>query len=125
MLALLPRYFVSIPVSTIANAEEDTYSLSQSIPSTNDPNISISKPRSKWIFYEHVLSEDDADIPSPMAVQSRKVVKPAGAQLTSTANWQFYVAYFLLAFVRLHFALSNSYIHPDEHFQGPEVVVGM
>jgi len=26
--------------------------------------------------------------------------------------------------IRLHFALSNSYIHPDEHFQGPEVVVG-
>jgi phosphatidylinositol glycan class Z len=29
-----------------------------------------------------------------------------------------------LAIIRLHFALSNSYIHPDEHFQGPEVVVG-
>jgi len=30
---------------------------------------------------------------------------------------------FLLA-VRLYFALSPSYIHPDEHFQGPEVITG-
>ena len=28
---------------------------------------------------------------------------------------------FLLA-VRLYFALQPSYIHPDEHFQGPEVM---
>ncbi|KAL7276881.1 alpha 1,2 mannosyltransferase [Rhizina undulata] len=32
--------------------------------------------------------------------------------------------YFLLVFVRLYFALSPSYIHPDEHFQGPEVIAG-
>jgi hypothetical protein len=25
----------------------------------------------------------------------------------------------------LYLALSPSYIHPDEHFQGPEVVAGM
>ncbi|KAI5790226.1 Alg9-like mannosyltransferase family-domain-containing protein [Geopyxis carbonaria] len=30
---------------------------------------------------------------------------------------------FLLA-VRLYFALQPSYIHPDEHFQGPEVIAG-
>ncbi|KAF2719879.1 glycosyltransferase family 22 protein [Polychaeton citri CBS 116435] len=32
--------------------------------------------------------------------------------------------YLLLALVRLYFALSPSYIHPDEHFQGPEVIAG-
>jgi phosphatidylinositol glycan class Z len=33
--------------------------------------------------------------------------------------------YLLLVIVRLYFALSPSYIHPDEHFQGPEVIAGM
>ena len=33
--------------------------------------------------------------------------------------------YLALAVVRLFFALSSSYIHPDEHFQGPEVVAGL
>ena len=33
--------------------------------------------------------------------------------------------YFLLVLVRLYFALSPSYIHPDEHFQSPEVIAGM
>jgi hypothetical protein len=33
--------------------------------------------------------------------------------------------YLLLVVVRLYFALSPSYIHPDEHFQGPEVIAGM
>ncbi|MCJ1393051.1 alpha 1,2 mannosyltransferase [Xylographa bjoerkii] len=32
--------------------------------------------------------------------------------------------YLLLGLVRLYFALSASYIHPDENFQGPEVVAG-
>ncbi|MCJ1322987.1 alpha 1,2 mannosyltransferase [Xylographa vitiligo] len=32
--------------------------------------------------------------------------------------------YLLLGLVRLYFALSPSYIHPDENFQGPEVVAG-
>ena len=32
--------------------------------------------------------------------------------------------YFILILVRLYFALSPSYIHPDEHFQGPEVIAG-
>ena len=32
--------------------------------------------------------------------------------------------YLALILVRLYFALSPSYIHPDEHFQGPEVVAG-
>ncbi|KAF2231931.1 glycosyltransferase family 22 protein [Viridothelium virens] len=31
-------------------------------------------------------------------------------------------AYLLLVAVRLYFALSPSYLHPDEHFQGPEVI---
>ncbi|KAG2008273.1 GPI mannosyltransferase 4 [Coprinopsis cinerea AmutBmut pab1-1] len=34
------------------------------------------------------------------------------------------IAYVLLLPVRFYFALSTSYIHPDEHFQGPEVVAG-
>lgn len=32
--------------------------------------------------------------------------------------------YLLLVVVRLWFALSPSYIHPDEHFQGPEIIAG-
>jgi phosphatidylinositol glycan class Z len=32
--------------------------------------------------------------------------------------------YFGLVLVRLYFALSPSYIHPDEHLQGPEVLTG-
>ena len=34
-------------------------------------------------------------------------------------------AYLLLILVRLYFAFSPSYIHPDENFQGPEVIAGM
>ena len=33
--------------------------------------------------------------------------------------------YLLLVLVRLYFAFSPSYIHPDENFQGPEVIAGM
>lgn len=33
-------------------------------------------------------------------------------------------AYLLLVLVRLWFALSPSYLHPDENFQGPEVIAG-
>ena len=33
--------------------------------------------------------------------------------------------YLALAVIRLYLALSPSYIHPDEHFQGPEVVAGI
>lgn len=33
--------------------------------------------------------------------------------------------YLLLLAVRIYFALSPSYIHPDENFQGPEVIAGM
>ncbi|KAF8475728.1 Alg9-like mannosyltransferase family-domain-containing protein [Kalaharituber pfeilii] len=32
--------------------------------------------------------------------------------------------YLLLLATRVYFALSPSYIHPDEHFQGPEVIAG-
>jgi hypothetical protein len=34
-------------------------------------------------------------------------------------------AYLFLVLIRLYFALSPSYIHPDENFQGPEVISGM
>lgn len=30
----------------------------------------------------------------------------------------------LLLLVRLYLALSPSYLHPDENFQGPEVIAG-
>ena len=33
--------------------------------------------------------------------------------------------YLLLLAVRIYFALAPSYIHPDENFQGPEVIAGM
>lgn len=33
--------------------------------------------------------------------------------------------YLLLLAVRCYFAISPSYIHPDENFQGPEVIAGM
>lgn len=33
--------------------------------------------------------------------------------------------YLLLVAIRLWFALSPSYLHPDENFQGPEVIAGM
>lgn len=33
--------------------------------------------------------------------------------------------YLLLLAVRFYFAISPSYIHPDENFQGPEVIAGM
>lgn len=32
--------------------------------------------------------------------------------------------YLALLVVRVYFALSPSYIHPDENFQGPEVAAG-
>jgi hypothetical protein len=32
--------------------------------------------------------------------------------------------YIFLVLVRLWFALSPSYLHPDENFQGPEVIAG-
>jgi hypothetical protein len=32
--------------------------------------------------------------------------------------------YLTLLLVRLYFALTPSYIHPDENFQGPEVIAG-
>jgi GPI mannosyltransferase 4 len=30
----------------------------------------------------------------------------------------------LLLLVRIYFALAPSYLHPDENFQGPEVIAG-
>ena len=33
--------------------------------------------------------------------------------------------YLILVGIRLYCALSPSYIHPDENFQGPELVAGM
>ena len=32
--------------------------------------------------------------------------------------------YLLLLVIRFYFAISPSYIHPDENFQGPEIVTG-
>jgi len=30
----------------------------------------------------------------------------------------------LLSLIRIYFALSPSYLHPDENFQGPEIIAG-
>jgi phosphatidylinositol glycan class Z len=43
--------------------------------------------------------------------------------LTAGIMWR--RVYFLLILVRIYFALSPSYLHPDENFQGPEVIAGM
>lgn len=32
--------------------------------------------------------------------------------------------YLVLLLIRVYFALSPSYLHPDENFQGPEVFAG-
>jgi phosphatidylinositol glycan class Z len=32
--------------------------------------------------------------------------------------------YLLLLLVRIYFAFAPSYLHPDENFQGPEVLAG-
>lgn len=32
--------------------------------------------------------------------------------------------YLLLLLIRVYFALSPSYLHPDENFQGPEIFAG-
>ncbi|KAK9466002.1 Alg9-like mannosyltransferase family-domain-containing protein [Lipomyces arxii] len=37
-------------------------------------------------------------------------------------NWR--LRYLVFLCIRLYFTLSPSYIHPDEHFQGPEVLAG-
>ena len=45
---------------------------------------------------------------------------------TVTANksmWR--LVYLFLLFVRVYFAVSPSYLHPDEIFQGPEPLAGM
>lgn len=34
------------------------------------------------------------------------------------------ILYLMLVLMRIYFALRPSYLHPDEHFQGPEVVAG-
>ena len=62
---------------------------------------------------------------SEMANQSIKRSKSTDTNLPFTEQFQFLVIYSLLVAVRLHFAFGTSYIHPDEHFQGPEVVVGI
>ena len=97
----------------------------RSEPPLDPQSSNISRKLHKWNATERCLSEDEASRLSDMAVQSRKVSKPGDANLQSTEQWRFLVVFSFLAIVRLHFALSNSYIHPDEHFQGPEVVVGM
>jgi len=67
-----------------------------------------------------------------MAVQSRNLANAAdtpssssAATLLSPEQRQFVLLFSIFAAIRLHFAWSNSYIHPDEHFQGPEVIMGM
>ncbi|KAK9456372.1 Alg9-like mannosyltransferase family-domain-containing protein [Dipodascopsis uninucleata] len=37
-------------------------------------------------------------------------------------SWR--LTYLILLIIRLYYTISPSYIHPDEHFQGPEVLAG-
>jgi hypothetical protein len=61
--------------------------------------------------------DNDSDAPAhPRAPLTRRI-PPADTM------WR--RVYFLLLLVRIYFALSPSYLHPDENFQGPEVVAGM
>jgi hypothetical protein len=71
-----------------------------------------------------VLNDDDED--------ATKIVIPSFAlssDLTGTFEeiqdtmWR--RIYLLLVLVRLYFALQPSYLHPDENFQGPEIIAGM
>jgi hypothetical protein len=89
-------------------------------------NYPTPRARHQWNVNVRSVSEDEAGSPSDMAVQSRTLGKTADAtHLPSAEQRHFLVVFSVLAIIRLHFALSNSYIHPDEHFQGPEVVVGL
>ena len=84
-----------------------------------------SNPETKWLANGDIVLEDEAHPTSDMAAQKHKLNKAADAKLPSSRQRRFLFAFFVLAVIRLHFALSSSYIHPDEHFQGPEVVVGI
>ena len=44
---------------------------------------------------------------------------------TDSAARMLRAVYLFFVLVRLYFALSPSYIHPDEHFQGPEIISGI
>jgi hypothetical protein len=42
--------------------------------------------------------------------------------IANKSMWR--LLYLFLLFIRVYFALSPSYLHPDEIFQGPEVIAG-
>jgi hypothetical protein len=89
-------------------------------------NYPTPRARHQWNVNVRSVSEDEAGSPSDMAVQSRTLGKTVDTtHLPSSEQRHFLLVFSVLAIIRLHFALSNSYIHPDEHFQGPEVVVGL
>ena len=50
------------------------------------------------------------------------LLTPTARRPTTADMWR--RVYFLLILVRVYFALSPSYLHPDENFQGPEVIAG-
>jgi hypothetical protein len=49
---------------------------------------------------------------------------PIGACASTLTDNMLRRSYALLLLVRIYFALSPSYLHPDENFQGPEVIAG-
>jgi len=53
---------------------------------------------------------------------SRRLLSRPTIGSQATTMWR--RTYLFLLLVRLWFALSSSYLHPDENFQGPEVIAG-
>lgn len=48
----------------------------------------------------------------------------ATVSISSLIMWRRVYLHVVLVSLRLYFALSPSYLHPDEHFQGPEIIAG-
>ena len=108
----------------------NSLSTASPLPKESPP---LSKKLQKWDFHLPApFAKDELAHPSTMAVQSKNLgnaadtpSSPSAATLLSTEQWQCLLLFSIFAAIRLHFACSNSYIHPDEHFQGPEVIIGM
>ncbi len=62
-------------------------------------------------------------LPSCNEYQNNVLATLTHANAPSLMMWR--RTYLLLILVRLYFAFAPSYIHPDENFQGPEVIAGM
>lgn len=119
------RRNVDIPLVQFDQKSQSLAPSSEQPPSQHTSHSPQEQTRHKWKDIPLILANDETDQPSQMAAQSTKLSKSADTEPPILSErHRFFVIYSLLVIIRLHFALSNSYIHPDEHFQGPEVVVG-